>query len=342
MAIGINLSEDQPLSLEQFKKQIAKKENITIVDAVEKESYGDVIPCTSFSLRTALGIGGFAKRKFYTIDGDLSSGKSTTGYDVIANCHKKYGEQCLLIDKEDSYTTEYGKLIGIDNEKLTIITPHTLEDMYDIVIAALQSGLFGVILVDSVTAFAPESRFEGSVVMGVEARVNSDKMRLVNDALQKSSTCLLFIQQTREKIGGYGDPTTVSGGKAIPFYAHGRIRITRSEIDRENEQNKMKFTIIKNKLAPPFKIGTIVYKWGVGFDVASESAELAVELGIISKEKNTYILPEVDVKLVGKKKLLEYLGDNEEYVSAVLQPRITEIIENENIVRLAESEEELF
>jgi recombination protein RecA len=290
-----------------------------------------VIPTTPFSLSNALGIGGFAKRKIYTIDGDLSSGKSTTAYDAIGQCQKKYGQQCLLIDKEDSYTKEYGALLGIDNSKLTVLNPHTLEDMYEAVIMALEANLFGVIVVDSVTAFAPEARFEGSGIMGIEARVNSDKMRLVSDAIQNSNTCLILIQQIREKIGGMGDPTTVSGGKAIPFYAHVRIRVTRSEIDRENCQNVMKFTIIKNKMAPPFKVGTVVYKWGVGFDFFSEIAELAVEFGIIRCEGKSYFPPETDIKLVGKKKTIQYLQDNPDYTKQVIQPLVEEYLKSSSL-----------
>jgi recombination protein RecA len=197
---------------------------------------------------------------------------------------------------------------------------------------ALKSNAFGVIVVDSVTSFAPASRFEGSVVMGVEARVNSDKMRMVMDALEKSNTCLIFIQQIRQAIGGMGDPTTVSGGKAIPFYAHGRIRITRSEIDRENKQNVMKFTIIKNKLAEAFKVGTVVYNWSEGFDSFSEIADLAIEFEVIKVEGKTYYFPEVeDFKVIGKKNAIQYLKDNEEYTRQIIQPLVTEILNGDNL-----------
>ena len=249
------------MNLEDFTREIKKLcGKDSIIDANEKEAYGDVIPTTSFSLSNSLGIGGIAKRKIYTIDGDLSSGKSTTAYDIIGQCQKKYGEQCLLIDKEDSYTKEYGTQLGINNDLLTIITPHTLEDMYEVVTKALEANLFGVIVVDSVTSFAPAARFEGSVVMGIEARVNSDKMRLVADAISRSNTSLILLQQIRNAIGGMGDPTVVSGGKAIPFYAHVRIRIP----------------------------------------------------------------PETEEKLVGKKKLIEFLNKNEEYTRSVLQPLVKE------------------
>jgi len=189
-----------------FNKKFGKG---VIIDARKKEAYGDVIPTTPFSLRNALGIGGFAKRKLYTIDGDTSAGKSTTAYDVIGNCQKEFNDTCLLIDKEDSYTTAYGEKLGIDNEKLVIATPNTLEDMYELLTSALQSGLFGTIVVDSVTSFAPKARHEGSVVMGIEARVNSDKMRMVMSALEKSNTCLIFIQQIRNAIGCFTDETYI-------------------------------------------------------------------------------------------------------------------------------------
>lgn len=333
------------ITLDAFKRKMKKDLGAdSVVIAKDKESYGDVIPCTSFSLGIALGIGGFAKRKIYTIDGDLSAGKSTTAYDIIANCQKTYGDECLLVDKEDSYTEPYGEMLGVDGEKLTIVTPHTLEDMYDTLLTAIQSKLFGVIVVDSVTAFAPDARHEGSAVMGLEARTNSDKMRLIADAMFKSNTCLILIQQTREKIGAIGDPTTVSGGKAIPFYAHGRIRITRSQIDRELQQNVMKFTVIKNKMAAPFKVGTVVYKWATGFDFFSEVGELAIEFGIIKKEKTTYFLPReyedsTDIKFIGKKKVLAYLEDNPEYTRAVIEPLVKEVLAG-NVIR-EEAENEL-
>jgi len=333
-----------PPSLEEFKKGVKKDfGKDSVINALEKEAYGDVIPSTSFSLRNATGIGGFAKRKIYTIDGDSSAGKSTTAYDIIGQCQKVYGEECLLIDKEDAYTVAYGELLGINNDKLTIITPHTQEDMYDIVIRALRSKLFGVIVVDSVTSFAPEARYADSEQMGIEAKVNSDKMRKVCDAIAKSNTCLILIQQIRQKMSSMGDPTTVSGGTAIPFYAHGRIRITRSAIDRELQQNVIKFTVIKNKMAAPFKVGTVVYKWETGFDFSSEIAELALEFGIIKKEGNTHWLPEVDdLKFVGKKKVIAYLDDNPEYAKSVIEPLVLKVLESKELRSDEIAENELY
>lgn len=315
--------------IKESKKLFGKD---SIIDLSKEENYGDIIPFSSFSLNNALDIGGAAMNKITVFDGDSSSGKSTTAYDAIASCQKKYNRPCLLIDKERSYTTTYGKKLGIDNspEMLVVLNPKSLEEMYEAILVGLESKIFGVIVVDSVTAFAPEARFEGSVVMGIESRVNSDKMRLVNNLISTSNTALIMIQQIRQKIGAIGDPTTVSGGMAIPFYAHVRIRITRSKIDRENQENVMKFTVIKNKLGIPFKVGTVVFNWNRGFDASSEIAELAVEFGIIKKEGKTYILSQAnpdktDVKLVGKKKTIEFLNSNIEYRDNVIKP----LLENE-------------
>lgn len=322
------------LNLDEFtawtKKSFGKD---SIISAEEQESYKDFIPVTPMSLANAMGIGGYAIGKIHTIDGETSGGKSSLCYDIIGQAQKKFGKQCLLIDKENSYTRQYGQLMGIDNLQLTIVNPHSLEDMYEVVTKAIESNLFSVVAVDSVTSFAPKSRFEGNEQMGVESRVNSDKMRIINDVIKNSDTCLLLVQQIRQAIGSFGDPTTVSGGLAIPFYAHTRTRITRSKIDRELQQNVMKFTIIKNKLAKPFSVGTVVYKWDKGFDGFSEFAELAVEFGIIKKEKTSYFPPDTDLKITGKKAIIQYLEDNSEYTKSIIQPLVLEYLNNQTNLR---------
>lgn len=324
--------------LESFKSLLAKNfGKSTIINLKEREAYKDVIPCTSFSFNKASGIGGVAKGKIYEIFADPSSGKSTLSYDIIANCHKTFNEECLLIEKEDSYTTTYGENLGINNDKLTIISPETQQDMYEALLQAIKSKIFGVIVIDSLTSFAPKERFEGSVIMGIEARLNSHYMRLVISELQKTDTALIILQQTREKIGGMGDPTTVSGGKAVSFYAHVRIKITRSEIDKELQQNTMKFHFIKNKLATPFKVGAIVYNWTGGFDTASEIGELALDAEIIKVVGKSYYLPEVEDKIVGKKKFLQYLKDNPDYMKDVIKPLVDKYLEEKEVI---EDEEE--
>ena len=336
--------EKKPLNYEDFLEQIQEKLGKDVIeDATTSIAYTDVVECTPESLKNALGIGGFAFGKFYLIDGETSGGKSTICYDIIGNVQKYSAKtkKALLIDREDSYTKEYGAALGINNDNLLISKPKTLEDMYTTVTMALESKAFGVIVIDSITSFAPKARFEGSDQMGIESRVNSDKCRVMMEALERSNTLLLGIQQTRQKIGGFGDPTTVSGGTALPFASHCRIRITRSEIDRENEQNVMKFTIIKNKLDKPYKVGTVVYKWGKGFDVNSEYVELALEFGLIEEHKKTYFPPETDgLEIKSKKSMVTYLKDNPEYTNKVIVPLVKDYLSKNKNARNEEFSEE--
>lgn len=178
----------------------------TLMPAASKEPYGDIIPSTSFSFNSASDIGGIAKGKIYDIYAEPSSGKSSLAYDLIGNCQKLYGDYCLLIDKEDCYTSEYGAMLGVDNDKLIIVNNRSksidsLEDMYNIICLALESKQFGMIVVDSVTSFAPQARLEDSAILGIEARVNSDKMRKVNNLMPKSNTALCLLRQTRLSMG---------------------------------------------------------------------------------------------------------------------------------------------
>ena len=335
--MAVATKEKKPLNYEDFLEQIQEKFGKEIIeDADTSIAYKDVVACTPESLTNALGIGGFAFGKFYLVDGETSGGKSTICYDIMGHVqnYSDKTKRALLIDREDSYTKEYGAAIGVNNSNLIISKPKTLEDMYATVTMALESKAFGIIVIDSITSFAPKARFEGSDQMGIEARVNSDKCRLMMEALERSNTLLIGIQQTRQKIGGFGDPTTVSGGTALPFASHVRIRITRSEIDRENEQNVMKFTIIKNKLDKPFKVGTVVYKWGKGFDITSEYVELAIEFKIIPEHKKIYFPPETDgLEIKSKKAIVTYLKDNPEYTNRVIVPLVKEYLNKNKNVR---------
>lgn len=323
-------SKKTTANLDDFLKDLEKDFGKGVmISALTKESYGDVIPSTSYSFNSASGIGGIAKGKIYDIYAEPSSGKSSLAYDLIANCQKKYGDYCLLVDKEDSYTQEYGAMFGIDNEKLILINNKSekidsLEDMYNIVSKALELNKFGIIIVDSVTSFAPKARLEDSSILGIEARVNSDKMRKINNLIPKSNTALLLLRQSRLSMGGFGNPVTTSGGLAIAFYSHVRIWLTRSKIDPETGQNIVKFNFVKNKLGLPYKIGQCIYDWNKGFDINSEMISIAELAGIITKKGNTYSLPEVseDVKITGKKKLNEFLENNPNYIEDIIKPRV--------------------
>ena len=173
----------------------------------DKEAHGVITPSSSYTFNEATGIGGFSKKKIYDIYADPSAGKSSFCYDAIGNAQKSHGSICLLIDKEDAYSAEYGAKMGIDNSRLIVVNNRSskidsLEDMYEILLKSLEKNLFGMICVDSVTSFAPKKKLtEGTEVMGLESRINSDKMRLINNLMPKSDTILCLLRQTRSSIG---------------------------------------------------------------------------------------------------------------------------------------------
>ena len=304
--------------IQQFKDALVKKYGEgSIIGASDDTPAGDIIPLTSLTLCNALGTGGLAKNKIVEIIGWESSGKSTLSYDAIANAQKTYEDYCLLIDKENSFDKFYAKQLGVDLDKLEISFPSSLEDCYDVIEKALDSGLFGLIIIDSLTAFQPQSTIEdGSGAMGKESRINSNRMRMVNDKIRNSNCCIVFINQMREKIGVmFGNPETTSGGNAMKFYAHQRIMIRRKEIDAKGQQNTMHFKIIKNKLAVPMKEAETTIIWGKGFDKESEIFYLAKDFDIIKKHGKKVTYDGSVFELTDKDAMNEYydyLNDNPE------------------------------
>lgn len=284
----------------------------SIIGASEETPPGDFIPLTSITLCNALGTKGFAKNKITELLGWESSGKTSLSYDAIANAQKEFGDYCLLIDKENSFDKFYFQQLNGDLNKLELSYPNSLEDCYDVIEKSLDSGIFGLIIVDSLTAFQPQSTIdEGSGAMGKESRINSNRMRMVNDKIRTSDCAIVFINQMREKIGMmFGNPETTSGGNALKFYAHQRIMIRRKEIDPKGQKNTMHFKVIKNKLAIPMKEAETTIIWGKGFDKESEIFYLAKDFDIVKKRttkgvtKVTY--GEIVIELAEKDNMKEW------------------------------------
>ena len=268
--------------------------------------------------------------QLYITDDYIVTHNSTISYDIIGNCQKVFDEPCFLLDREDAYGRAYGERLGIDNNRLKIATPKTLEEMYSILIKVINTNMFGVVVIDSVTAFVPKAKLEGSEKMLQEATIHSRMMPQVIAALKDKKTAVIGLFQLRQAPGTYGDPNFEPGGTAWPFYSHVMIRVTRSEIEKELKQNTMKFTFLKNKLfSEPFRVGAITYSWTGGFDNESEMAELAIDAGIIKVTGRTYTFPELpDFKVTSKAKAIEHLKNNPEYLQNVITPLVKEYLEN--------------
>jgi recombination protein RecA len=312
----------EEFSLDKFLKEMEKlsgKDSIQIASTAE--SYTDVIPFSSINLNNATGIGGLPKNKVIEIIGWESAGKTTISTDIIAQCQKTFGDNCFLIDKENSFDPFYASSLSVDLNKLLISRPTSLENCYDVIEKVLGTKKFGVIVVDSLTSFRPQANIEGNAGMGKESRINSDRLRMINEKMVDSNCCIIFINQIREKIGVmFGSPETTSGGNALKFYAHMRIMIRRKEI--KDGYNTMHFKFIKNKMAPPMKESTIHIIWGKGFDLEAEAIELAIQSNLLKREGNSYIYKDTKIA-TSKEKLEQFWKDNPEVLK-----ELTDIVRN--------------
>jgi recombination protein RecA len=323
--------------LTSLNKQFGKN-TIVSADGEEYEAYGDVIPVTSIKLSAATGINGFPKNKIIEIIGWESAGKSTLSYDIIANCQREFGDHCLLIDKEASYDPVYANQLFVDDSKLKIAYPDSLEDSYALTEKALDSKLFGVIVVDSLTAFESAASLADQGGMGKEARINSDKLRRINAKVKDSNCCVIYINQMREKIGVmFGSPETTSGGNALKFYAAMRIMIRRKEIKADNETNIMHFKIIKNKVAKPMKEAEINILWGKGFDTDKEYIDLAMDNEIITCVGKTWFYNGNKLE-IGKDKSIQLIKDNPEMFEEI-KVKVKNLLLNDKVVLTEKIEE---
>ena len=283
--------EKKILSLEDFTKEMKSKfGKNSVITASEADAYTDVIPFSSESINDASGIGGLPIDKVVELIGWESSGKSTIANDLIGNAQKKFKDcQSLLIDRENSFDKFYAETLGVDTANVTLGYPESLEDCYDTVEMALDTKLFKLIIVDSLTAFSPDATIDGNSAMGKESRINSDRMRMVTEKVKDSGCLVIFINQMREKIGVmFGSPETTSGGNAMKFYAHMRIMMRRSAIDQVAQRNTISIQFIKNKLAPPFGKAEVDIIWGKGFDLEQEAITKAIKANIIELSGKTY------------------------------------------------------
>jgi recombination protein RecA len=248
-----------------------------------------VISSGSISIDAALGVGGFPRGRVVEIFGPESSGKTTLALHVIAEAQAA-GGCAAFIDAEHALDPSYARKLGVDIDNLLVSQPDCGEQALEITSALVSSGAIDLIVVDSVAALVPKAELEGEMgdsFMGLHARLMSQAMRKLTGALSRANTCLIFINQVREKIGVmFGNPETTTGGRALKFYSSVRVEVRRMATLKDGEQavgNRTKVKVVKNKVASPFREAEIDILYGQGISREGDLLDLGAEQSVVEK-----------------------------------------------------------
>jgi len=306
------------VAMTQIERQFGKGAIMRLGD--KTKVLVDVIPSGSVSLDAALGIGGVPRGRIVEVYGPEASGKTTLTLHIVAEA-QKLGGLAAFVDAEHALDPTYAKKLGVDTVNLLVSQPDSGEQALEIVETLVRSGALDIIVIDSVAALVPRAEIEGEMGdshMGLQARLMSQALRKLTGTVSKSNTCVVFINQVREKIGVmFGNPETTTGGRALKFYTSIRIDIRRIATIKEGQDivgNRTRVKVVKNKLAPPFRDAEFDIMYSQGISRIGDILDQAVNHNLIQKSGTWFSYGELRLGQ-GRENVKRYLAENEEMLN---------------------------
>ncbi|MFA6127996.1 MAG: recombinase RecA [Bacteroidales bacterium] len=321
------------LTIEKLEKSYGKGTIMRMGDDAIEDI--PVIPSGSIALDIAMGVGGYPKGRVIEIFGPESSGKTTLSLHAIAECQKE-GGTAAFIDAEHAFDRYYAEKLGVDVVNLLVSQPDNGEQALEIADHLIRSGAVDIVVIDSVAALTPKAEIEGEMgdsKMGLQARLMSQALRKLTSNISKTKTCVIFINQLREKIGiMFGNPETTTGGNALKFYASMRVDVRKIGQIKEGEDmtgSRTRVKIVKNKVAPPFKKAEFDLLYGTGISRIGEVIDLGVDLNIIKKSGSWFSYGETKLGQ-GRDSVKSLLDDNIELAEEITV-KIKEALKNAKV-----------
>lgn len=309
-------------ALKKIEKNFGKGAVMRMGEKVDTQI--STVPTGSLALDAALGVGGYPRGRIIEVYGPESSGKTTVALHAVAEVQKR-GGTAAYIDAENAMDPAYAEALGVDIDSLILSQPNTGEEGLQIADTLISSGAIDIVVVDSVAALVPRAEIEGEMGdshVGLQARLMSQALRKLSGTISKTKTIAVFINQIREKVGVmFGNPETTPGGRALKFYSTIRLEVRRAEQIKQGSDvigNRVKLKVVKNKVAPPFKVAEVDIMYGKGISQTGELIDMAADKDIVNKAGSWYSYGDDRIGQ-GRENAKQYLEDHPDVYDEIMK-----------------------